>query len=273
MRSFFGVQPFNQTLGLAADCSVVIPRMIHDDPQDSTSSPKDMDMKVIFCVRQPGHHFRCSQTHTRGFGIDEGWPGLGYDSLYYYIPCLWFWFTLPGNYMKFIEIMFAYVSSPKALECFRWTDGQMADAATEAGPGSPGARRQDVLDYYSKIMQFRGIQNPPGRFQDGILKILWFLCDLCGYGVGMVSIYVDMVWIWCGYGVDMVWIWSIPCRWLLQASGDLSFRWYFFRGPLAMWQVVVPENMDMKDKFSLTQAALYWDFIVILDCLAKALKP
>jgi len=40
-----------------------------------------------------------------------------------------------------------------------------------------------------------------------------------------------------------------------------------------MWQVVVPENMDMKDKFSLTQAALYWDFIVILDCLAKALKP
>ena len=24
---------------------------------------------------------------------------------------------------------------------------------------------QDVLDYYSKIMQFRGIQNPPGRFQ------------------------------------------------------------------------------------------------------------
>jgi hypothetical protein len=39
-------------------------------------------MKVMFCVRQPGHHFRCSQTHTRGFGIDEGWPGLGYDSLY-----------------------------------------------------------------------------------------------------------------------------------------------------------------------------------------------
>ena len=207
-----------------------------------------MDMKIMFCLRQAGHHFRCSQTHTRGFGIDEGWPGLGYDSLY--LPCLWFWFTLPGNSMKFIEMMFAYVSSPKAL-----TDGQMP--ATE-GPGSPGARRQDVLDYYSKIMQFRGIQNPPGRFQDGILKILWFLWFLC-----------DL----CGYGVDMVWIWSIPCRWLLQASGDLFFRWYFFRGPLAMWQVVVPENMDMKDKFSLTQAALYWDFIVILDCLAKALKP
>ena len=94
--------------------------------------------------------------------------------------------------MKFIEIMLAYVSSPKALDeqMGRW---QMLPA-TEAGTGSPGARRQDVLDYYSKIMQFRGIQNPPGRFQDGILKILWFLCDLCGYGV-------DMVWIWCGYGL------------------------------------------------------------------------
>eukprot|EP00913_Durusdinium_trenchii_P024292 g22806.t1 len=50
----------------------------------------------------------------------------------------------------------------------------------------------DVLDYYSKIMQFRGIQNPPGRFQ-----------------------------------------------------------------------VVVPENMGLKDKFSLTQALL---------CSPKALK-
>ena len=80
--------------------------------------------------------------------------------------------------------MLAYVSSPKALDeqMGRW---QMLPA-TEAGTGSPGARRQDVLDYYSKIMQFRGIQNPPGRFQDGILKILWFLCDLCGYGVDMV---------------------------------------------------------------------------------------
>jgi hypothetical protein len=78
-------------------------------------------------------------------------------------------------------------------------------------------RRQDVLDYYSKIMQFRGIQNPPGRFQDGILKILWFLCDLCGYGV-------DMVWIWCGYGVDMVY--TLP---LIATSWWPIFSMIFFQ--------------------------------------------
>ncbi|CAE7374693.1 iqch [Symbiodinium natans] len=57
---------------------------------------------------------------------------------------------------------------------------------------APKHIHEDVLDYYSKIMQFRGIQNPPGRFQ-----------------------------------------------------------------------VVVPENIDLKDKMSLTQALL---------CSPKALK-
>jgi len=69
---------------------------------------------------------------------------------------------------------------------------RLADSKRDIIFVAPKHIHEDVLDYYSKIMQFRGIQNPPGRFQ-----------------------------------------------------------------------VVVPENMDMKDKFSLTQALL---------CSPKALK-
>lgn len=69
---------------------------------------------------------------------------------------------------------------------------RLADSKRDVIFVAPKHIHEDVLDYYSKIMQFRGIQNPPGRFQ-----------------------------------------------------------------------VVVPENMGLKDKFSLTQALL---------CSPKALK-
>ena len=44
---------------------------------------------------------------------------------------------------------------------------------------------------------------------------------------------------------------AVDCYMLL-----VTHLFHGIRGPLAMGQVVVPENMDMKDKFSLTQAAL-----------------
>ena len=69
---------------------------------------------------------------------------------------------------------------------------RLADSKRDIIFVAPKHIHEDVLDYYSKIMQFRGVQNPPGRFQ-----------------------------------------------------------------------VVVPENIDIKDKFSLTQALL---------CSPKALK-
>lgn len=86
-------------------------------------------------------------------------------------------------------------------------------------------QRQDVLDYYSKIMQFRGIQNPPGRFQDGIR-------------VRVAAI----------FGVR----WPSPIVAIFHRlkSWDCQIRELGTNV-----QVVVPENMDMKDKFSLTQAA------------------
>ena len=40
-----------------------------------------------------------------------------------------------------------------------------ANSASLEANAAIWSRCQDVLDYYSKIMQFRGIQNPPGRFQ------------------------------------------------------------------------------------------------------------
>jgi len=42
---------------------------------------------------------------------------------------------------------------------------RLADAKRDIIFVAPKHIHEDVLDYYSKIMQFRGIQNPPGRFQ------------------------------------------------------------------------------------------------------------
>jgi len=42
---------------------------------------------------------------------------------------------------------------------------RLADSKRDIIFVAPKHVHEDVLDYYSKIMQFRGIQNPPGRFQ------------------------------------------------------------------------------------------------------------
>lgn len=42
---------------------------------------------------------------------------------------------------------------------------RLADAKRDIIFVAPKALHEDILDYYAKIMQFRGIKNPPGRFQ------------------------------------------------------------------------------------------------------------
>ena len=88
---------------------------------------------------------------------------------------------------------------------------------------------QDVLDYYSKIMQFRGIQNPPGRFQA--------ICNALCRG---------------GRQPDL--------RNFFPINFDCS----------CLCQVVVPENINLKDKMSLTQA--YSSHAVLAQCIERVSK-
>ena len=89
--------------------------------------------------------------------------------------------------LKAYSLAFEVLQAAQMARIFR-----LADSKRDIIFVAPKHIHEDVLDYYSKIMQFRGVANPPGRFQ-----------------------------------------------------------------------VVVPENMGLKDKLSLTQALL---------CSPKALK-
>jgi len=83
------------------------------------------------------------------------------------------WFQAKG--MRRVEVHVCSLSIPeqrrRRMDCYQVLQAQMArvfrlaDAKRDIIFVAPKAIHEDVLDYYAKIMQFRGVQNPPGRFQ------------------------------------------------------------------------------------------------------------
>eukprot|EP00933_Yihiella_yeosuensis_P044804 TRINITY_DN40075_c0_g1_i1.p1 TRINITY_DN40075_c0_g1~~TRINITY_DN40075_c0_g1_i1.p1 ORF type:complete len:1134 (-),score=232.67 TRINITY_DN40075_c0_g1_i1:84-3485(-) len=58
------------------------------------------------------------------------------------------------------------MSSYQALQCAQISRMfRLMDPKRDVILVAPKALHEDILDYYAKIMQFRGVKNPPGRFQ------------------------------------------------------------------------------------------------------------
>ena len=225
MRSVLGSK---QTLGLAAWW--LCTRDSKDDPWWSTrfhKYPKGYGYEGYVVLAPTRTSFSLlPSTYTRL----PDWRGMDRPM----IPSLWFWFTLAGNYT------WNYMKSCQHMSCPLRALRGWADDARMSWTTTP--RSCSSVAFRTHLAAFR---LGPWRY--------------------LRRSYVEYVeHVEC----DGMWMWPIVCHWLLQTSADLSFPsfpWYVFRGPLAMWQVVVPENMDMKDKFSLTQAALYWPFSPFLN--------